>query len=64
MVQGHKYSDRIRWKMIFVVTSKYTILQTTYNTVYAVRADALTQMLGYASHFAYTDTVKRNRELG
>jgi chitinase len=33
------------------------IEQTAHNTVYAVRANALTQMLGFASHFAYTETV-------
>lgn len=58
MVQGYKYSDRIRRNMISIVTSNYMILQMAYNTVYAVRTDALTQMLGYALHFAYTDTVK------
>jgi len=36
------------------------IEQTARNTVYVVRANALTQMIGFASHFAYTDTVKRN----
>jgi hypothetical protein len=36
------------------------IEQTAHNTVYAVRANALTQMLGFASHFAYTETVSGN----
>ena len=36
------------------------MMATAYNTVYAVQANALTQMLGFASHFAYTRTVRRN----
>jgi hypothetical protein len=47
-------------KKRMMVADDFGLSSTADNTVYAVRANALTQMLGFASHFVYQQNVRRH----
>lgn len=47
-------------KKRMMVADDLGLRPTADNTVYAVRANALTKMLGFASHFAYTEDGRPN----